>query len=99
MSVDAAVLRRDASHLLQQFPDEMLAALVAMMKGAIASRHGGGATHNKQDIALEADDEVLRFDGLPSVRGEPGIAAGEFVLPEDFDSDDEMIADLFEGRL
>ena len=98
MSVDAAVLRRDASHLLQQFPDEMLATLVAMMKGAIASRHGGGATHNKQDAALEADDEVLRFDGLPSVRGEPGIAAGEFVLPEDFDSDDEMIADLFEGR-
>lgn len=99
MSVDAAVLRRDASHLLQQFPDDMLATLVAMMKGVVALQHGGGATHNKQDVSMEADEEVLRFDGLPSVRGEPGIAAGEFVLPEDFDSDNEMIADLFEGRL
>ena len=39
-------------------------------------------------------------DGAPirAPRGEPGIAAGEFVLPDDFDADNELIADLFEGK-
>lgn len=69
-----------------------------MMKGAVASQRGGDATPSQRSVALKADDETLRFDGLPSVRGAPGIAASEFVLPEDFDSDDEMIADLFEGQ-
>ena len=31
-------------------------------------------------------------------RGEPGIAAGKFVLPDDFDADNELIADMFEGK-
>ena len=49
-------------------------------------------------IAMSVDDETLRFDGLPSVRGAPGIAAGEFVLPDDFDADNELIANLFECK-
>ena len=27
-----------------------------------------------------------------------GLAKGRFVVPEDFDDDNELIADLFEGR-
>ncbi|MBR4878149.1 MAG: hypothetical protein IKU14_10630 [Rhodocyclaceae bacterium] len=57
-----------------------------------------GAACDKQGSAPETDEEKLRFDGLSSVRGEPGIAAGKFVLPEDFDADNELIADLFEGK-
>ena len=98
MSTDTALLRQHANRLLQQLPDEMLAALVAMMKGMVALRQENGAARDTQGSAPDADEEKQCFDGLPSVRGEPGIAAGEFVLPEDFDSDDEMIADLFEGR-
>ena len=37
-------------------------------------------------------------DVPPAVRVEPGFAAGEFVLPDDFDADNELIADLFEGK-
>ncbi|MBR5950776.1 MAG: hypothetical protein IKZ87_05010 [Actinomycetaceae bacterium] len=28
----------------------------------------------------------------------PGFAAGEFELPDDFDADNELIADMFEGK-
>ena len=37
-------------------------------------------------------------DGVPRRRREAGIAAGKFVVPDDIDADNELIADLFEGR-
>ncbi len=73
-----AALRQDASILLYQMPEEVLAPLIGLMKG-IAGQAGVGFTP-------------------PAVRAEPGFAAGEFVLPDDFDADNELIADLFEGK-
>ncbi|MBQ6655818.1 MAG: hypothetical protein IKH84_00240 [Ottowia sp.] len=95
-----AVLRHDASNLVQQFPEEMLSWLVGLMRGVVENWGNDGAKLREHAApVVGADSEAIQLDGLPAVRGEPGIAAGEFVLPEDFDSDDEMIANLFEGRL
>lgn len=46
-----------------------------------------------RDLTGKKDDAPLR-----APRGAPGIAAGKFVLPDDFDADNELIADLFEGK-
>ena len=46
-----------------------------------------------KDLTGQKEGEPIR-----SKRGAPGIAAGKFVLPDDFDADNELIADLFEGK-
>ena len=71
-----ADLRHDATALLYQMREGVLASMIAFMK-EFAER-----STNKEHIALRP----------------PGFAAGEFVLPDDFDADNEFIADLFEGK-
>ena len=78
-SAQVATLREEASILLYQMPEEVLAPLIGLMKGITWQAH-------KTDSAA------------PAARVEPGFAAGEFVFPDDFDADNELIADLFEGK-
>ena len=78
-----ADLRHDASVLLDQMPEGVLASMVALMK-EFAGRLGSVAPLPRQEPAMKL--------------AAPGFAAGEFVLPSDFDADNELIADLFEGK-
>lgn len=95
-----AALRQDASILLYQMPEEVLAPLIGLMKG-IAGQAGVGFTPpaviGAKGIPPGQQSGGTHF-GKPTVRAEPGFAAGEFVLPDDFDADNELIADLFEGK-
>ena len=94
-----AALRQDASILLYQMPEEVLAPLIGLMKG-IAGQVAGGtppAVIGVTGIPPGQQSGGTHF-GKPTVRAEPGFAAGEFVLPDDFDADNELIADLFEGK-
>ena len=78
-SAQVATLREEASLLLYQMPEEVLAPLIGLMKGITWQAHKTGSV-------------------APAARVEPGFAAGEFVFPDDFDADNELIADLFEGK-
>lgn len=67
MNLDVALLRRDAIYLLQEFPYEMLTPLVNMMSKVVRSHYRSGSTPPKLTIALEVNDEMLRFDAVPIV--------------------------------
>ena len=53
-----------------------------------------------QELLRQMPDEELTkpAGGVPRQRRVAGIAAGKFVVPDDIDADNELIADLFEGR-
>lgn len=76
-----ANLRHDASALLDQMPEGVLASMVALMK-EFTGRPVTSLPHQEPAMTLAP----------------PGFAAGEFVLPSDFDADNDLIADLFEGK-
>ena len=74
-------MQKDAVALIREFPDEQVAALLAIMR--VMSRE---AREDKQDIGLGAKKGCVL-----------GIAKGKFVCPDDIDEDNEMIARWFEG--
>ncbi|MBQ6656813.1 MAG: hypothetical protein IJM64_05980 [Ottowia sp.] len=76
-----ANLRHDASALLDQMPEGVLASMVALMKEFTG----------RPVTSLPLQEPAMTL-------APPGFAAGEFVLPSDFDADNDLIADLFEGK-
>ena len=100
-SAQVATLREEASLLLYQMPEEVLAPLIGLMKGITWQAHKTGsatpAVIGVSGIPAGGQSGGAHF-GSPAVRVEPGFAAGEFVFPDDFDADNELIADLFEGK-
>lgn len=76
-----ANLRHDASALLDQMPEGVLASMVALMKEFTG----------RPVTSLPRQEPAMTL-------APPGFAAGEFVLPTDFDADNDLIADLFEGK-
>ena len=122
-SAQVATLREEASLLLYQMPEEVLAPLIGLMKGITWQAHKTGsaapAARVEPGFALGGQSGGAHF-GSRTVRGAPGIAKGKFVLPDgedapkpkrifgvaagkfvcpdDIDADNELIADLFEGK-
>ena len=93
-SAQVATLREEASLLLYQMPEEVLAPLIGLMKGITWQAHKTGSA---APAVIGGQSGGAHF-GSPAARVEPGFAAGEFVFPDDFDADNELIADLFEGK-
>ena len=78
-----ANLRHDASALLDQMPEGVLASMIALMK-EFTGRPVPVTPPPHQEPAMTL--------------APPGFAAGEFFLPTDFDADNDLIADLIEGK-
>ena len=77
-------LRHDASVLLYQMPEGVLASMIALMK-EFAGRAGSIAPTAEAALPVQRQKPKRKF----------GVAAGKFVCPDDIDVDNGVIAEMF----